>query len=170
MTDIELTILRHLYINPIEVNFTKSVLNNSLGFDKSVLEENLQNLIDNKYVEKVYTDGTDGNQYKMNDPCYRITGFGAKKINEIDSKDIVAAIARYGTMISVVGGIIASIGVGAKIYFDKRTDNRGEKQLYIQCRLLYIQKELLQHKQADTTTYLQNKKNQQMDSCVFPSQ
>lgn len=163
MTDIELTILRHLYLNPIEGNFTKSVLNNSLAFDKNILEDNLQSLINNKYVETIYTE----NQKILNDPCYRITGFGAKKLNELDGEGIKAVVAKYGTIISLVVGIIGAIGVGAKIYFDSRTDKRSEKQLYIQCKQLQIQQQTLQQKNRDTT-FLQGIGNLQTDSCFCP--
>jgi len=163
MTDIELTILRHLYINPIEGNFTKSVLTNSLSFDENVLESNLRLLITNNYVETVYTE----NQRVENNPCYRITGFGAKKINELDGKGIKAVIAKYGVIISFVIGIIGAVGVAAKIYYDRRTDERGEKQLYIQCKQLQVQQQMLKQK-IQGSIILQDIKSIKIDSCFCP--
>jgi len=146
MKDIELTILRHLYINPLEGNFTKSVLINSLSIDKNILEDSLQNLINNKYIELGWADGENGNQHKMNDPHYRITGFGAKQINELDRKGLKTVINKYGTIISLIIGIIGAIGVGTSIYFDWRADKRGIDYLEIQYNQMQIQKQNLKQK------------------------
>jgi len=121
MTDTELQILRHLYKNPLESNFTISVLENALNIERNSLEKHLHVLVTNNYVENRSTE----NQTKMGDPAYRITGYGAKKIHE---NSFLTFLNRYGKFFTVLFGLIGIVGTAFQIHSSFREEFWHNKQ------------------------------------------
>ena len=161
MTESEINILRELYKNTLEGNFTIEVLENALiGIDKTILENEIKSLLNNKYIEsKFFTE----NQKQMNDPGYIITGHGAKKIHEIDGKGLTGVVKKYGKYISWSIAILGAIGVFFQILFRIRSDAYNNRQLQIQQQQLQIQQQK-QEEELHKKILLENKKVVSTDS------